>query len=337
MQSIETRSAMPITPRLNVTAGPGLNLLNSQFKPMNILIIDDTSSPPCNKLLNWTDFISPNEGIQLFIITSKGSLTDKDKKECKEYIELDHPDRNGALEVQAMQFHSKYKIHAIYAKQEELILRAAALRQLFGCTTGLKKDAAIAYRDKIKMKEIAKKGGYPCPEFMRISQPSEIIEFSNNNSYPFVIKPSTGCASAGVTVIKSEQDVLDYLNKDFYGPVEEKEVDGDDSSAVNDNWRTYYSGDLIAENYIDSEMFHVNGFAQNGKIVCVWPFKYLNSNLGFTQGNSYGNILIPKTDIRYDMLVNTAQSLLSTLPTPDRLVFHIELFARPKSTESFDL
>lgn len=73
-------------------------------------------------------------------------------------------------------------------------------------------------------------------------------------------------------------------------------------------------------------MYHVNGYAKNSNIIDVWPFVYIDTNLNFTTGNAYGNILIPTTDDRHSRLIGITKKVLESLPCPSDLVFHLELF-----------
>jgi hypothetical protein len=84
-------------------------------------------------------------------------------------------------------------------------------------------------------------------------------------------------------------------------------------------------------------MCHVNGYARNGKLEIAWPFAYINTNLDFTTGSAYGNILIPPSDPRSTAMLAATQRLLSTLPTPDHLIFHLELFETVTTDSKADL
>jgi hypothetical protein len=73
-------------------------------------------------------------------------------------------------------------------------------------------------------------------------------------------------------------------------------------------------------------MYHVNGYAADGKIVYVWPFVYKNTNLGFTRGFDYGNRSIMKSEKQYEPLLKATQRILDCFNCPDHLIFHCELF-----------
>ena len=147
-----------------------------------------------------------------------------------------------------------------------------------------------------------------------IFSPSNILTFIQKHGYPVIIKPTLGSASAGVKLIHSTDQLHAYLGKEFYDRIDEK-------GKVMD-----YSGDMLIEGYVDGIMYHVNGFAKDGRIVSVFPFQYISTNLNFTQGKAYGNLSINRSDALYTPLVDFAQQVLSSLPCPPFLVFHLELF-----------
>jgi hypothetical protein len=75
-------------------------------------------------------------------------------------------------------------------------------------------------------------------------------------------------------------------------------------------------------------MYHVNGYALNGKIKYVWPFQYISTNFEFTKGQAYGNLFIPREDARWKDLIESAQGIISGLPKTRDLFFHIEVFEK---------
>jgi hypothetical protein len=52
----------------------------------------------------------------------------------------------------------------------------------------------------------------------------------------------------------------------------------------------------------------------------------MQTNLGFTQGEYYGNLSIAPSDKEYAQLTLVTQQILDGLPCPKNLVFHLELF-----------
>lgn len=230
-------------------------------------------------------------------------------------VELEHPTSNGLMEVVIFDLHRNFHITHIYTKQEDLILRASYLRKALGIRTGLQPEEALLFRDKCVMKsELVKNPSIKAPPFERVFSPVNILTFIQKHGYPVILKPTLGSASAGIKLIHSLDQLHAYLGKEFYDRIDEK-------GKVMD-----YSGDMLIEGFVDGGMYHVNGFAKDGRIVSVFPFQYISTNLNFTQGKAYGNLSINRSDALYTPLVDFAQQVLSSLPCPPFLVFHLELF-----------
>ncbi|KAJ3038904.1 hypothetical protein HDV00_012826 [Rhizophlyctis rosea] len=278
----------------------------------NILILDDIGTPSVNKRATYTNFIASDDHVKVLIITSKGALTDEDQQHALAFVELESPTTNGLVEVWAERFHKEHGIDIIYTKQEDLLLRAAHLRRWLGVTTGLTPEQTLIYRDKDLMKHAAHSAGFPVPPFQKVFSPSHILSFAQTHGYPFVVKPILGSASAGVRIIHDQQDCETYLERDFFAKI---------SDTIQD-----LSGDFVVEKFIPGKMFHVNGYAKNGELVYVWPFAYISTNLGFTTGKAYGNVLVPRRDPLWKRLVDATKQLLGSLPITENLMFHLELF-----------
>ncbi|KAJ3282848.1 hypothetical protein HK104_010678 [Borealophlyctis nickersoniae] len=280
----------------------------------HILILDDAGTPSVYRRVNYTDFVSRDENVRLLIITSEGALSDTDKVICLAYVELKSPTTNGMVEVWAKKFHDEHRIDQIYTKQEDLILRASHLRAYLGVKDGLLPHQAIVFRDKEEMKHTLQLAGFPVPPFRRVHSPSDVLAFADTYGYPIVLKPTLGSASAGVGVIRNASECELYLEHRFFECINDKVQD--------------MSGDIIVEAFVDGSMFHVNGYARRGELVYVWPFAYVSTNLEFTAGKAYGNVLVPKGDPLWDGLVKATQRVLAALPQPENLMFHLELFGK---------
>ncbi|KAJ3143926.1 hypothetical protein HK101_002944 [Irineochytrium annulatum] len=281
---------------------------------MIVLIIDDLGTPSLTKRSSYTDAINPGENVKLIVITSTGCLTSEDKSRCLDWAEVDHPSSNGKLELVAVRMHEKHGFDVIYTRQEDLILRASYLREMLGIKVGLLPDEARMFRDKFRMKEVLQEKGIGVPAFKRVFSPVDVIAFSRAHGYPVVIKPRFGSASANVKVLNTEEERDAYIEKEFYDLI-------DDYGKCMD-----YNGDIVIEAFQRGTMYHVNGYARSGALEIVWPFVYISTNLGFTSGKSYGNVLIPRSDDRYAKLIETTQKVLDGLPCREHLVFHLELF-----------
>lgn len=282
-----------------------------------VLILDDCQEQSMLKEHAWTDYINDDDDIELYIFTSTGGLTEKDKKSprVRDYKEIDKPTTDGTLELWAFEMHKKYSFTHVFVKHEDLMIRAAHVRSMLNLTTGLTAQLVPYYREKVRMKEIAAQGGFPVPPFARLYAPADLITFIEKHGYPVVVKPTLGCETSGIHLIKTKEQLEKYLSTTLF-------------ESIDVNQRMDLVGELMVEGYMKGTMYHVNGIAKNGRIIHAWPFTYLHTCLGFSQdGAAYGNSSIPRTDPCYDRLCKTAQRFLDTLPSPtDGVVFHLELY-----------
>ncbi|KAJ3270373.1 hypothetical protein HDV01_007901 [Terramyces sp. JEL0728] len=267
---------------------------------VNILIIDEVSSSSIYNKTIYSDFITKYDSAKLFLITSTGGASDDDKQNCEQVCEIQHPTSNGRVELVALDWHAKYHMDFVYTKQEDLILRASYIRQAFKLSNGLSPSSALVFRDKEVMKTHLSSRGIKVPPFERVFSPVNVINFANAHGYPVLVKPTLGSASAGIRVIKDHDDLEMYLTNEFYSRIDEEGKAG--------------------------TMYHVNGYASDGKIQFIWPFKYISTNLEFTKGKVYGNLSIPESSHLFTKLKAYTQQVLDNLPCPPNLVFHLELF-----------
>lgn len=282
-----------------------------------ILILDDCQITSIISEHSWSDFLNDDDDVDLYIFTSTGSLSEKDKtcSRVKAYKEVPHPTSDGTLDLWAFNMHRQHTFTHIYTKNEDLIIRAAHLRTLLNIKTGLLADQVTAYREKVHMKELASEGGFPVPPFTRLLAPIDLICFIEKHGYPVVVKPTLGCAVSGLHLISNEDELQSFLSSKLF-------------SCIDINQRMDLVGELMVEGFMRGKMYHVNGIAKNGEITHVWPFAYLHTCFDFAKhGLAYGNSSIPRSDPLFNRLYNAVQRLLNILPTPnDCLTFHLELY-----------
>jgi hypothetical protein len=282
-----------------------------------VLILDDCQIQSVIKEHSWSDLIDDDDDIELYIFTSTGALSEKDKScsRIRAYKEIDHPTTDGTMELWAFEMHKKYSFTHVYTKNEDLIMRTAHIRSLFNIKTGLTAETIPFYREKVRMKELASQGSFPVPPFARLYAPADLIGFIDKYGYPVVIKPTLGCATSGIHLIKNEEELQTYLSSKLF-------------ESIDIDQRMDLVGEIMVEGFMKGLMYHVNGIAKNGRIIHAWPFTYLHTCLGFSQeGKAYGNSFIPRSDPRHELLCKTAQRFLDILPAPsDGLAFHLELY-----------
>jgi hypothetical protein len=273
---------------------------------MKLLILDETSQSSVGVGVTYSEYIDPQENIELIIITSSNSLSDQDKNKCLEWVEIPSPSQNGELELIAYQLHKKHKFDKIYTKQEDLILRAAYLRKYLGLE-GLQPHEAILFRNKYEMKCRLRDNEVCVGPFELVTSPCDIVQFFETYQR-IVVKPIMGSASQGIHLITNVDELQCFLRDTFFTVTNQME----------------YHHEWMVEKFIDGVMYHVNGIMADGELKAIWPFQYLNTNYDFTKGSFYGNAIVQPTDDMYTNLVEMTNKVLKALPLCN--VFHLELF-----------
>jgi biotin carboxylase len=242
--------------------------------------------------------------MELLLITTRA--TPQDKEKCLAVVELLQPSRNADLERHALELHQTYGFDAIYTKQEDLLLRAAYLREYLGIQ-GLQPHQVTLFRNKYLMKETLQQAGLHVGPFALVKSPCDILAFYQKYK-KIVVKPIMGSASQGVHVIATDAELQEFLESRFFQVTNQLE----------------YHSEWMVEQFLGGTMYHVNGVLQNGKLKGVWAFQYLNTNLGFTKGTYYGNASLLPMDSMYQRLIEITEKILAALPPIQ--VFHLELF-----------
>ncbi|CAF3068728.1 unnamed protein product, partial [Rotaria sp. Silwood2] len=87
-----------------------------------VLILDDCQVPSTIASHSWSDFIDDDDNIELYIFTSNGALSEKDKSSphIRAYKEIAHPTTDGTLELWAFEMYKKYSFTHVYTNNEDL-------------------------------------------------------------------------------------------------------------------------------------------------------------------------------------------------------------------------
>lgn len=211
---------------------------------------------------------------------------------------------NDLVEKRALDLNNDYKFFNIVAFAEIDVLRAARLRKYLNLPGATVEDATY-FRDKYKMKQLARSKGVPVADFMLIHNAIEYIDFIKQQQYPVVIKPIDGRGSAGVHIIENNEQLVNYFDS------------GDLSR----------SGPRLAEKFIAGDMYQANGLYINGKCVLISVVKCVNSCLEFLHGEFLGLCMLSDENLMKQRVVNFTRDLLEkVLPMPQNGLFHVELF-----------
>jgi hypothetical protein len=216
-------------------------------------------------------------------------------------------DRSGLVEFEARRLHEECAFDRIVAFSEYDLLRAARLRAVLGIA-GQDLDSALAFRDKVVMKERLTAGGVAVARFAPVDYAVDLLEFVAHSGFPVVVKPRAAAGSRGVAVLRSEPELAAWLAADFaggHGPF----------------------GSWLVEEFVDGDLFHVDGLVNQGVVEICWP-SWTTSCLGFHTGEAIVSHQLDAADPRTPALQDLVRATLASLPHPDPMIFHAEAWQR---------
>ncbi|WP_457062241.1 ATP-grasp domain-containing protein [Mycobacteroides abscessus] len=248
----------------------------------------------------------------IVLITSAQSLSPSAglrRQQIANYTQVvEFEDYTGNPEVlcAAAELHEKYRFDRIIAMSEYDILRAAQLRELLAIP-GQGVEDALKFRDKVAMKEALGRSGLPIAEYAPVNSMADILGFVRHHGYPIVVKPRRGAGSNGVFVIHNGEELASSIK-------EMSSIRGDENA------------NLIVEEYIENELYQVDGVLFDGEVLLSWP-SYTTSTLAFQQGDvCTASMLDADSPLRVP-LQNMAAAAMRALPSPAVTIFHIEIFS----------
>lgn len=243
---------------------------------------------------------------ELVLLTSAASIgSPADLAGYSDHIAFDSYVHNAQVEYYAHRLHAKYSFDRVLAMSEYDLIRAARLREAWSLP-GQNMHSALAYRDKLLMKQCLRDAAVPVARFAAIDNPTQLIDFCATTGYPVVVKPRRAASSAGVRVLHDEQELCAFLWQDT-------PLSGDRPA------------DLLAEEYVSNTLFHVDGAVADGEVILCWPSQ-TTSGLDFIQGGTLVSTMLEPGDPALSALKGLVGWALQALPTPPVSLFHAEVF-----------
>lgn len=229
----------------------------------------------------------------------------------KKVIPLKNYLNSAELEIFAFQAFHQYGYNYIIATHEIDILRAARLRTLFQLP-GQQYPSALFFRKKTAMKQFLNNHHVTgIPAFQAVEYAADLLDFMQKKSFPFIIKPDMGTGSEGIKIFNDATEVVRFINE-------------------TNLFQANCPVDLQVEEFIEGQMYHINGFILNGKIINCWPCVYPRQSIEMTRGNAASSYLLSSGNPLVKRLNDFAKEILQTLPTPLHTPFHLEVFHTPK-------
>jgi len=161
-------------------------------------------------------------------------------------------------------------------------------------------------RDKVVMKELVSAAGLRVPAFTAVENADTVRSFVTVHGFPVVLKPRRGWDSQGVFLLGSWPSLEKVLT-------------------------TQPLTDYECEEFVDGQMYQVDGLAHDGVVRISRSSRLLNTCLEFSLGGQFGSVSNPDAHIE-KRLARYAQRIVSALGMGTS-AFHLEVF----QTEHDDL
>lgn len=216
---------------------------------------------------------------------------------------FDNYENNNLVEQKALEIGSKFRLIGLFTRAESDIIRAAKLREALKIQ-GQNPESALAFRNKVRMKDHLKYSGVNLPTYTLIESPDTVKWFSEKHGFPVVIKPVAESGSTGVTILYNEGEMNRFLG-----------------SVMN------YS-DLEVETFVEGQMYHIDGLVVNDEIIFIQPYKYVNDCLAYRKNTFLGGRSVSPNDKIYHDLIDTVKKVITHLPSPKNMAFHAEVWEK---------
>ena len=230
------------------------------------------------------------------------------RKLYREVVELEGYESAGLMELTAEALHRRHSFTKIVAISEFDLIRAGRLRDRWKIQ-GQGYDSAIAFRDKLVMKQFAERGDIKVPASRRVDTAVDILEFVEQHGYPAVVKPILGSGAVTTHIVRDDTDLRRVLATDVV--------------------RAELPASFEIEQFVSGRMYHVDGILSDGRPVVCWPSTYVNECHNFASGKALGSYQLEAANPLSGRLNAFAHKLLRALPTPRDGAFHIEAFHTP--------
>ena len=150
-------------------------------------------------------------------------------------------------------------IDGVITFTEHGVPAAAAVADVLGLNSNSEKVALFA-RDKFRMRQRFQEHEIPNPEFGLISSVNEACSFLNQVGAPIVIKPIIGGGSQFIRLMKTEEDIKNYLPLILENAWEEFKYD-----PLYSVLKSEYNNAVLAEEYLEGGECSIESLIHNGK------------------------------------------------------------------------
>ena len=270
--------------------------------------------------VDWKTLINKDDpDIFLVLVSTKECISQISASDLKIFgniIQVDHfdfatlqPPMNKVLS----QHYKPGDKSAIAVMSEFTMDEAAKLRDHFKTKFnmfGSGVELTELFRNKLKMKEVLAKGNVRLPKYREFdvqayqTHPNQYLQtLEHFLGYPMFIKPIDGAASIGTAYIRDRSSLEQWCNQS---------IDSKQRFEIDE--------------FIDGDLYHVDGVIQNNQIKFLFPSRYLHPNADGLSGKPICSMTLSPDSEDYQRLSEFAKETHKHFPEiPDGL-FHLEVF-----------
>lgn len=253
-----------------------------------------------NELTKYEEFINHKTNKVSYVVDRLGvDGVLIEREQVAGFEQIDDVNQEVQLEAACRSIIAQHgPIDILIALSEFTLEIAARVRETLSIP-GPKLEEVNRYRDKVCMKQHISQAGLRAPEFVSADQ-EDAYQLACRWSFPLILKPRCGAASAGVIKVESAQALQSELAK-------------------------ISLKDYQIEEFIEGDIYHIDGYVDtHGKVVFQVVSKYINDCLSFSEGAPLASFVIADSEIKDTIEKFSIQccEVLALTSTP----FHLEVF-----------
>lgn len=269
---------------------------------MHILILNSSKY----QITPFDKWLEETKGLNLTItlLTKSENIIDYSEKLSKEVFKLvEVKEWNEAnLLNAALHIDKQKRITKVLNFSESGVLIAYQIKKRLNLFENQNYDGQV-FRNKIAMKDCAAKSNIILPKYQKINSENDIHNFLNVQGYPVVIKPIDGIGSVNTFLLKNDNELNEIKDKIIYSS-------------------------YVIEEYIEGDVYHIDGLIDNGEIKCIIPSKYGVKCIEYTK-KSICSSQLNEQEQYYNELVLYTKKIVASFPFELTSTFHLEVFIKP--------
>lgn len=264
------------------------------------------------RILNDLPTWFPDSADELVVFTARGAALPRDIEALRprvRHLEVVDDYEGVTADERIRELAKEFQVEAVLLTAEIDVLRVARLREELDLP-GQRTASATAYRDKHVMKSHAAAAGLRVAAMSPIGHTGDLTAFAAEQGFPVVVKRLAGAASLGMHVLE-------------------------DDAALTSLTATWQDGrapePVLAERWIEGDLFHVDGIMRAGEVLLSWPSRYLHTQWASASrsANELGGMLAGSDPLFERLRRHTAAVIAALPPAPEELPFHAEFFHTP--------